>query len=628
MAQLPSPSPASPFTRVLAVGIGAVAVAAMFMVPARGPVPYATPSDAPRAEAAPRATSTPAGTGGWVVDLVDGATPEQVAHAEKALMGAKLTLAAPGAQDAGLYVTSLEELQAQYEAMQQSPEYLARLAQRSLPGDQDLTFEAFCGQLARDMDPDIEAIEPEQIFTADALPAGPVSLLGYPNDPGASGQWNLARIGAPTGWRAGGGKGVIVAVIDTGVTPSDELLNVLPGRSFVPGTESSADDHGHGTHVAGTIAQATNNGLGVAGIAPNATILPLKVLSANGSGQTSWIAAAIDDAADEGAQVINLSLGGGHSDVLVKAVERARNRGVIVVAAAGNTGGEGLGSPADAEHAIAVSAIGPDDTLTPYSTWGEGVEIAAPGGDKRVPGGGITQATMKNGTLALEEYQGTSMASPHVAGAMAVMLGMGATPEEAERRVLESADSADDPLRFGAGRLNLAAAVRSFAFAKQGLLFGVGAAMALAVSMLARLRGWTRIATIGTAAIAAGGLFFWPVLPLPPSSLGTLLSRPFQEWPTFTLFNVRLVGFPLWQSAIVPAFAVLFLSPSRHIGPLAVGLALGVGTYLLYGAATADIPLWLPMVWGRTWLTVNGTIALLAGLAGSGMLNMRQRAAA
>ena len=203
-----------------------------------------------------------------------------------------------------------------------------------------------------------------------------------------------------------------------------------------------------------------------------------------------------------------------------------------------------------------------------------------------------------------------------------------ATIEEAERRVLESADSADDPLRFGAGRLNLAAAVRSFAFAKQGLLFGVGAAMALAVSMLARLRGWTRIATIGTAAIAAGGLFFWPVLPLPPSSLGTLLSRPFQEWPTFTLFNVRLVGFPLWQSAIVPAFAVLFLSPSRHIGPLAVGLALGVGTYLLYGAATADIPLWLPMVWGRTWLTENGTIALLAGLAGSGMLNMRQRAAA
>lgn len=591
MAQLPSPSPASPFTRALAVGIGVVAVAVLFWVPEDGEVRYVEGPALPGLAAGLDGSTT--GSGGWVIDLVDGATPEQVAAVEAAL-GAPLTLAGPDAADAGLYTVTLSATPA--------------LAQPSPLG--------------------IEAIEREQLYTADDLPAGPVSLLGYPNDPGAAGQWNLARIGAPTGWRAGGGRGVIVAVIDTGVSPSDELLNVLPGRSFVPGTGSAADDHGHGTHVAGTIAQATNNGLGVAGIAPNATILPLKVLSASGSGQTSWIAAAIDDAADQGARVINLSLGGAHSDVLVKAVERARARGVIVVAAAGNTGGEGLGSPADAKSAIAVSALGPDDALAPYSTWGKGVEIAAPGGDKRVAGGGITQATMKNGTMVLEEFQGTSMASPHVAGAMAVMLGMGATPEEAERLVLEHADTADDPLKFGAGRLNLAAAVRSFAVAKQGLLFSVGGVMALAVAMLARLRGWTRVATIGAAAMAAGGLFFWPVLPLPPSTFGALLSRPFQEWPTATWFNIPLAGFPLWQSAIVPAFAVLFLSPSRYIGPLAVGLALGVGTYLLYGAATGDVPLWLPMVWGRTWLTINGTIALLAGLAGSGMLNMRQRTAA
>ncbi len=588
MAQLPSPEPATPLTRFLALAVGAGALGALYLLPSHGAVPYATPvSPTAAGESAPGAQ--------WVVDLADDATPAQVAAAEAAL-GVPLTLASPGAADAGLYLASL-------------------------PAGTDPAA-------AMAADPDIEALEAEQLFTADDLPAGPVSLFGYPDDPAAPGQWNLERIGAPTGWRAGGGDGVIVAVIDTGVTPSDELVNVLPGKSFVPGTESSADDHGHGTHVAGTIAQATNNGIGVAGIAPNATILPLKVLAASGGGQTSWIAAAIDDAADEGAQVINLSLGGGHSDVLVKAVERARSRGVIVVAAAGNTGSEGLGSPADAKSAIAVSAIGPDDSLTPYSTWGTGVEIAAPGGDKRVPGGGITQATVKGGALSLEEFQGTSMASPHVAGAMAVLLGMGATPEQAERLVLENADSADDPLKFGAGRLNLAASVRAFAVAKSGLLFSVGAAMALGVSLLARLRGWTRVFTIGSAAIAAGGLFFWPILPLPPSMLGELLSRPFQEWPTWTVLGFRVVGFPLWQSALVPAFAVLFLSPSRWLGPAAVGLALGVGTYLLYGAATGDIPLWLPMVWGRTWLTINGTVALLAGLAGSGMVNMRQRAAA
>ena len=393
---------------------------------------------------------------------------------------------------------------------------------------------------------------------------------------------------------------------------------------------SSLDDHGHGTHVAGTIAQATNNGVGVAGVAPNATILPLKVLSASGSGETAWIAAAIDDAGDEGAQVINLSLGGGHSDVLVNAVERARARGVIVVAAAGNNGVEGLGSPADAEHALAVSAVGPDGALSPYSSWGRGVEIAAPGGDKRTPGGGITQAVVKGGNVELAEFQGTSMASPHVAGAAAVLLGMGATPDEAERALLIHADSqsGDDALKFGAGRLDLGAAVRAWLMMKRGVLFAVSGAVGLALTLLAGLKGWSRIGMVLTAAASAGGLFMLPLMPLPPTALGELLQRPFQEWVTSTFFSIPLAGFPLWQSALLPVIAVVFLSPVRRLGPLAVGFAVGIGSYLLYGAATGDIPLWLPMVWGRTWLTVNGSIALVAALAGSGMVRMRTPAAA
>ncbi len=594
-ARIPGAPPVAPAARIVAAGIGAVAVAALFWSPSPAPVPYVA------AEAFPVAIAegTP-----LVIDLVDGATPEQVATVSAAL-GAPLMLAGPETADAGLYVAELPAGETDAEAIS--------------------VLQSIGGGL-------VEAAEPEQSYAATEVPAGPTAWLGFPDDPGLSAQWNLAAIGASTGWRAGGGRGVVVAVIDTGVTPSAELKNVLPGATFVPGGTSSADDNGHGTHVAGTIAQATDNGIGVAGVAPNATILPLKVLSASGSGQTAWIAAAIDYAVDHGAQVINMSLGGGHSDVLVNAVERARGRGVIVVAAAGNSGGEGIGSPADAEHALAVSAFGPTGALAPYSSWGKGVEIAGPGGDKTVTGGGITQAVVTDGKVNLTEFQGTSMASPHVAGAAAVLLGMGATPTEAECLLLDHAapgpGAADDAVKFGAGKLDVSAAVRTLLFARQGLLFAVGSAIAFAVSLLAGLRGWARLGTVLSAGVAAGGLFVLPLLPLPPTMLGDLVQRPFQEWPTASFFGVAVAGFPLWQSAIVPALAVIFVSPSRYLGPLAVGLALGVGTYLLYGAATSDIPLWLPMIWGRTWLTVNGTVALVAALAGSGMLRLRQPGAA
>ncbi|MSP54675.1 MAG: hypothetical protein EXR69_03585 [Myxococcales bacterium] len=589
-------SPVSPIVRISAVTLGVAAASLLFLRPASPPVPYAaSPSPPPMDGAIAAAGDSTA----LVIDLIDDATPEQVAAVAWAL-GSPLTLAGPDSADAGLYTAAPPAGQTWLQAMG--------------------TVRALGPNL-------IEAVEPEGLYNVDDVPSGPTAWLGYPNDPGLATQWNLARIGAATGWRAGGGRGVIVAVIDTGVTPSDELLNLLSGKSFVPGTTSAADEHGHGTHVAGTIAQATHNGVWVAGVAPNATILPLKVLSASGSGQTSWIAAAIDHAVDEGAHVINLSLGGGHSDVLVKAVERARAHGVIVVAAAGNTGVEGLGSPADAEHTLAVSALGPDDALAPYSSWGKGVEIAAPGGDKRAAGGGITQAVVKDGRATLSELQGTSMASPHVAGAAAVLLGMGASPEEAERALLTHSDRADDALRFGAGKLDVGAAVRGHLIARRGLLFGVSATIGLAVALLAGMKGWSRVATVLSAGIAGGGMFVLPMLPLPPTALGDLLQRPFQEWPSASWLGVTLAGFPLWQSALVPALLAVFVAPLRGVGPLAVGLGLGVGTYLLYGAATGDVPLWLPMVWGRTWLTVNGTLALLTGLAGAGMVRMRQRSA-
>ena len=185
-------------------------------------------------------------------------------------------------------------------------------------------------------------------------------------------QWNLKAMGAPAAWkRTKQGDGIIVAVVDTGVTKVEDLqgTKVLEGSSFVPGVKKALDDQGHGTHVAGTIAQTTHNGKGVAGVAPKATILPIKVLSGSGSGASPWIASGIDQAVDDGAKVINLSLGGGYSLIIHNAVKKARKKGVIVVAAAGNSGRQGVGYPGGLKETIGVSALGPDGELAPYSSW-------------------------------------------------------------------------------------------------------------------------------------------------------------------------------------------------------------------------------------------------------------------
>jgi len=451
-----------------------------------------------------------------------------------------------------------------------------------------------------------------------------MKISGFPDDPLYPKQWNFPLIGAPVGWQVGGGRGVIVAVLDTGVSPLPDLPanRIMEGKSFVPGIPTAADDHGHGTHVAGTIAQATHNGIGVAGIAPNAIILPMKVLGADGSGRSDWIAAAVDEAVDQGAKVINMSLGGGHSDVLVKAVQKARAAGVVVVAAAGNDGREGLGSPADAEAAIAVTAVGPDDQLAPYSSWGKGVEIAAPGGNKNMPEGGITQATIDNqGGQQFAEWQGTSMATPHVAGAAAILWGAGAeSADEVEQYLKEGAVKRDDPLHFGAGRLDIAGAVQALLLARRGTLFASGAMVSLALCWLARLNGLGRWLTVGLGGIIAGGLFFLPLLPLPASTMTSLLSAPLLSWP-----GPFWSGFPLWQSCLLPLFLAPLLGASRRLGPLGMALAAGVGSYLIYGAATNNTGLWwMPFEYDRLWLLANGGISLLMGLAVAGVQKLRR----
>lgn len=293
-----------------------------------------------------------------------------------------------------------------------------------------------------------------------------------PNDPRYKEQWHLRMIGLEEAWVQARGKDVVVAVIDTGVACEDfknfkvardlRATKFAKGYNFVDDNEHPIDDHGHGTHVTGTIAQSTNNREGVAGVAFEATIMPLKVLNKQGFGNLGDIADAIRYASDEGACVINMSLGGPvASRILKSACEYAEKKGVTIVCAAGNEGQQRVSYPAAYPSCMAVAAVGPTGTLAPYSSYGKELSLTAPGGDmSEGQQGGVLQNTVINGRDDYFFFQGTSMASPHVAGVAALVIGCGLRDPHKVRRVLEeTATDKADRIRYGAGIVNAAEAV-------------------------------------------------------------------------------------------------------------------------------------------------------------------------
>jgi serine protease len=306
----------------------------------------------------------------------------------------------------------------------------------------------------------VEYIEPNYIYRADKAP----------NDPDYSKQWNFRSINLEPAWEETQGQGVTVAVIDTGVSrvPDLQQTEFAGGYDFVNDKSEAADDSGHGTHIAGTIAQSTNNNYGVAGIAYSAKIMPLKVLSASGSGTVADIAEAIRFAADKGAGVINLSLGGGgDSRLLQEAIDYAYNKKVAIVAAAGNGNQNAATYPARYPHAISVAATDAAGQKAPYSNFGAGVDIAAPGGSET---GKILQETLdtKTGQVKFAGFAGTSMAASHVAGVAALIKAAGVSEPAAVLQILQQSARkvAEDPFNhFGAGQLDAGEAVR---LAKQG----------------------------------------------------------------------------------------------------------------------------------------------------------------
>ncbi|MEU4424063.1 S8 family serine peptidase [Actinoplanes sp. NPDC024001] len=285
-------------------------------------------------------------------------------------------------------------------------------------------------------------------------------------DPYRSSQWNLAKVGATAVWPRSTGAGVTVAVIDTGVQGSHPDLagKVLTGYDTIRDVAGgNTDPNGHGTHVAGTIAAVTGNGVGVAGVAPGARILPVKALAADGSGWMSDTAEGIVWAADHGAQVINLSLGT-HEQLgaVTAAIAYARGKGVTVVAAAGNerTKGSPVSYPAADPGVIAVAATDAADRYAYYSNAGGYVDLAAPGSEilNTYP-----TNVRRSGYGAMS---GTSMAAPHVAAAAALLKAYrpALTPDQIEHTLERTAVDlgARGPDRdYGSGRLSVAAAFAS-----------------------------------------------------------------------------------------------------------------------------------------------------------------------
>jgi subtilisin family serine protease len=273
-----------------------------------------------------------------------------------------------------------------------------------------------------------------------------------PNDFYYGAQWGLPRIGAPAAWELSSGAGVVVAVVDTGIDATHPDLQgaVLSGYDFVNGDADPQDDNGHGTHMSGIIAAHRDNGIGIAGIAPDAMLLPVKVLDATGSGAYSNVASGITYAVDNGARVLNLSLTGPvQSSVLQDAIDYATAHDAVVVAAAGNEGSGLPDYPAAANGAVAVAAIDESDAHAAFSNYGSWIAVAAPGVDIVTTSPGNSYASSS----------GTSPAAAFGSGVFALLFAFDPTLSRSdaivrvERGSFDLGDPGWDPY-FGSGRVD------------------------------------------------------------------------------------------------------------------------------------------------------------------------------
>ncbi|ELR97596.1 S8 family peptidase [Gloeocapsa sp. PCC 73106] len=487
-----------------------------------------------------------------------------------------------------------------------------------------------------------EYIEPNYIYRA----------LEVPNDPEYSKQWNLRSINVEQAWDEAKGSGITVAVIDTGVSkaPDFQQTEFVEGYDFVNDRSGAGDDVGHGTHVAGTIAQSTNNNYGVAGIAYQAKIMPIKVLGATGGGTIADIAEGIRFAADHDADVINLSLGGGGaSNLMEEAIDYAYSKGVVIVAAAGNSNQNASAYPARYPKVIGVAALDSGGDKAEYSNFGAGVDISAPGGGKESK---IVQNTIdpKTGEFVFAGYQGTSMATPHVAGVAALVKELGVQEPAVVLSVLkQSARKIEqDPLNhYGAGQLDAANAVklalrgqlsfrdffrwiRDNGYLNPRFWIDGGAvallpkiAMVLGSYLLAWLLrnyfpfGWSWSLSNGLILGSSGlflfrGFYIFDLPQWPFRLLGSSLSELGNVVQGTTLLN------PLFASVLIP-FLLIGLLSSNQVGKwFAVGCSLGMASALgVMAIASPDLWLIGTGAIARGFLVVNALLCFGLGYLAS-----------
>ena len=521
---------------------------------------------------------------------------------------------------------------------------------------------------------DIEYAEPNYLYQTSLVP----------NDPMYAKQWHLKMINMEKAWETSTGKGAVIAVIDTGVAfedykdskgqyhrvPDMEKTKFVKGYDFIDNDEHANDDNGHGTHVAGTIAQSTNNKTGVAGVAYDASIMPLRVLNKYGYGNIADIAEAIVFAADHGANALNMSLGGGgESKLMREAIEYAYKKGVTIICAAGNEGRDRNSYPAAYPHAIGVSSVGPDGLLAPYSNHGTGTDIAAPGGNmgtnRSNPEGGVLQNTIGRSDPTKDSYeyfQGTSMAAPHVAGVAALIVSLGVkAPKDVEAILLKTARKKEDSSRYGAGILDAAAAVKAaksadilddgvpelqpkpptasdrgkvqaqakrpiFSFKETMLYFLAGIGFALVYfKLIKRGDGWgvvfSFLFTLGMF-LTSPGVFFLSYLRIPfvPQGFMNFLASPIPNWDRVLLGHSMASLNPLFHSVLLPLVLIVLLLNMKSGRAFALGVALGFAAHLFIDSffSPANVS-WVPgtFFFDKIWLILNSFFCFgLAVIAG------------
>ena len=291
----------------------------------------------------------------------------------------------------------------------------------------------------------VELVEPNFVY----------SVKYAPNDPGASNQYAWGKIQANTAWETTrGSASTVVAVVDTGIQRNHADLDgkVVAGYDYVDNDAAPDDGNGHGTHVAGTAAAETNNATGGAGTCPECKLMPVRVLDNSGSGTLVGVANGVTYAADNGAKVINLSLGGGGSLTLQDAVNYAWNKGAFLACAAGNSNTSSTASayPGAYDNCFTVASTDAADARSSFSNYGGWVEAAAPGS--------AIYSTWING--GYNTINGTSMATPYVAGLAGLLASQGLTNAQIRDRVCSTADKIGGTGTYwSCGRINAYRAV-------------------------------------------------------------------------------------------------------------------------------------------------------------------------